>query len=195
MKPSRSWQRAVSSDLGILILVALAGILLHTLTNGQYGFHRDELLTLNNARHLEWGYVVYPPMTPFLGRVELELFGTSLRGFRFFAAVSQGLVLLLTGLAARELGGKREAQLVAALATAIAGPALVAGWFLGYTSFDYLWWVVVAYSVIRLLKSDDPRWWVAVGAAIGLGMMTKYAMAFLLAGVVGGVLLTPARRY
>src|SRR5271157_4349278 len=54
---------------------------------------------------------------------------------------------------------------------------------------------VLAYFVIRLLRSDDPRWWVAVGAAIGLGMMTKYAMAFLLAGVVGGVLLTPARRY
>jgi hypothetical protein len=191
----RIWQDASARDFGILILLALAMILLHTLTNGQYGFHRDELLTLNNARHLEWGYVVYPPMTPFLGRVELELFGTSLRGFRFFAAVSQGLVLLLTGLAARELGGKREAQLVAALAAGIAGPALVSGWFLSYTSFDYLWWVLVAYFVIRLLKSDDPRWWVAIGAAIGLGMMAKYAMAFLVLGVVGGVLVTPARRY
>ena len=181
----RVWQDAGARDFGILVFLALAIILLHTLTNGQYGFHRDELLTFSNARHLEWGYVVYPPMTPFLGRVELELFGTSLRGFRFFAAVSQGLVLLLTGLAARELGGKREAQLVAALATAIAGPALVAGWFLGYTSFDYLWWVVVAYFVIRLLKSDDPRWWVAIGAAIGLGMMTKYAMAFSGVGSCG----------
>ncbi len=198
-KPSsrqpRTWQRITASDSGRLVLLALAVILLHTLTNGQYGFHRDELLTLNNARHLEWGYVLYPPMTPFLGRVELELFGTSLRGFRFFAALSQGLVLLLTGLAARELSGKREAQLVAALAVGIAGPSLVAGWFLGYTSFDYLWWVVVTFFVIRLLKSDDPRWWVAIGAAIGLGMMTKYAMAYLVLGVVGGVLLTPARRY
>lgn len=188
-------QDASARDFGILLLMALAIFLLHTLTNGQYGFHRDELLTYSNARHLEWGYVLYPPMTPFLARVELELFGTSLRGFRFFAALSQLLVLLLTGLAARELGGKREAQLLAALGTAIAGPALVAGWFLGYTTFDYLWWVVVAYFVIRLLKSDDPRWWVAVGAAIGMGMMTKYAMAFLALGVVGGVLLTPARRY
>ncbi len=195
MQLSRTWQRITASDFGILVLLALALFLLHTLTNGQYGFHRDELLTLNNARHLEWGYVVYPPMTPFLGRVELALFGTSLIGFRFFAALSQSVVLLLVGLSARELGGKREAQLVAALAAAIAGPSLVAGWFLGYTSFDYLWWVVVAYFVIRLLRSDDPRWWVAIGAAIGLGMMTKYAMAFLVLGVVGAVFLTPARRY
>ncbi|MGB7846600.1 MAG: glycosyltransferase family 39 protein [Candidatus Acidiferrum sp.] len=195
MRLSQTWRRIASSDFGILVLLALFVIFLHLLTNGQYGFHRDELLSMDNAGHLAWGYVVYPPLTPFLGRVELELFGTSLRGFRFFAAMSQGLVLLLTGLAAGELGGKRDAQLVAALAAGIAGPSLVSGWFLSYTSFDYLCWVLVAYSVVRLLKSDDPRWWVAIGAAIGLGMMAKYAMAFMALGVVGGVLLTPARRY
>jgi len=144
---------------------------------------------------LEWGYVVYPPMTAFLGRVELILFGTSLRGFRFFAAVAQGLVMILAGLAARELGGKREAQILAALAIAATGHSLFSGSFMSYSSFDYLWWVLAAYFVIRLLKSDDSRWWVAIGAAIGLGMMTKYTMGFLVLGVVGGVLLTPARRY
>ncbi len=194
-RQARIWRDASASDFGILVLLAIAVVFLHILTNGQYGFHRDELLTLNNARHLDWGYVLYPPMTPFLGRVELDLFGSSLRGFRFFAAVSQGLVLLLAGLAARELGGKREAQLLAVLAVGSAGPSLVAGWFLGYTTFDYMWWVVVAYFVIRLLKSEDPRWWIGVGAAIGMGMMAKYAMAFLVMGVAGAVLLTPARRY
>jgi hypothetical protein len=182
-------------DRAMLVALALAVTLLHILTNGQYGFHRDELLTFDNAHHLAWGYVVYPPLTPLLGRVELELFGTSLRGFRFFAAVAQGLVLLLAGLAARELGGKREAQLVAALAVAVGGHSLFSGAFMSYSSFDYLWWVIVAYFVIRLFKSDDPRWWVAIGAALGLGMMTKYTMGFLVVGVVGGVLLTPARRY
>jgi hypothetical protein len=189
------WQDAVASDLGILFLLALALVLLHTLTNGRYGFHRDELMTLDDARHLAWGYVVYPPLTPFLGRVEVELFGTSLRGFRFFAAAAQGVVPILAGLAARELGGKRLAQLVAALAAAIAGPTLFNGSFMSYSSFDYLWWVLAAYFVIRLLGSDDPRWWVAIGAVIGVGMMTKYTMAFLVAGIVGGVLLTPARRH
>jgi len=53
----------------------------------------------------------------------------------------------------------------------------------------------VAYLVIRLLKSNDGRWWIAIGTAIGAGMMTKYTMAVLVTGVVGGVLLTPARRY
>lgn len=188
----RQW---MLTDTGTLLLLAFFVVLLHTVVNGQYGFHRDELLTFNNARHLEWGYVVYPPITAFLARVELELFGTSLRGFRFFAAVAQGLALLLTGLAARELGAKREAQLVVALAVAIGGLTLVHGSFISYTAFDFPCWILVAYFVIRLLKSEDPRWWLAIGASIGVGMMAKYSMAFLTLGVVGGLLLTPARRY
>src|SRR5215475_9602786 len=113
-----SLQRWITSDVGMLVALACARFLLHMLTNGRYGFHRDELLTLDNARHLAWGYVVYPPLTPFLARIELEFLGTSLTGFRFFAALSQGLTMLLVGLMARELGGKRFAQVVAELAVA-----------------------------------------------------------------------------
>jgi hypothetical protein len=29
--------------------------LLHTVTDGQYGFHSDELATLDDARSLAWG--------------------------------------------------------------------------------------------------------------------------------------------
>ena len=188
-------RRWLQSEIGVLVLLACARFVLHLLTNGRYGFHRDELLTLDNARHLAWGYVVYPPLTPLLARIELALFGTSLTGFRFFPALSQGLVMLLAGLSARALGGCRLAQVVAALAVAVSGHALVSGWFLSYSTFDYLWWSLVAYSVICLLASDNPRWWLAIGTAIGLGLLTKYTMGVFVLGVVGGVLLTPARRY
>src|SRR3974377_1955738 len=76
--------RFLRSDLGVLVLLALILLILHCLTNGQYGFHRDELQTLDDARHLDWGFVPYPPLTPLLGRIELVIFGTSLFGFRFF---------------------------------------------------------------------------------------------------------------
>src|SRR5271154_5027937 len=96
------WQDAAARDFTPLVVLALAGVLLHILVSGRYGFHRDELQTYNNALHMAWGYVKYPPMTPFIGRVELALFGNSLRGFRFFPAVAQGIAVLLAGLAARE---------------------------------------------------------------------------------------------
>ena len=81
-------QRMIATDAGILVLCALSVFALHTVTNGQYGFRRDELATVDDARFLSRGYVVYPPFTPFIARVALTLFGTSLIGLRFFAALA-----------------------------------------------------------------------------------------------------------
>jgi Dolichyl-phosphate-mannose-protein mannosyltransferase len=178
-----------------LIILAAILVTVHTLTNGHYGFHRDELATIDDARHLAWGFVAYPPLTPFIARVALTLFGASLAGLRFFAALGQGLAVILAGLIARELGGKRPAQLVAAIAVAIAPLSISAGQLFQYVSFDYLWWVAVSWMTIRLLKDEDPRWFVGIGTAVGLGMMTKYTMGVLVIAMAGGFLLTPARRY
>jgi hypothetical protein len=191
----RNQTSRAGTDLALLLGLALLGVVLHTLTNDQYGFHRDELATLDDARHLAWGYVAYPPLAPAVARVGLELFGESPRGIRLFAALAQGAALVLTGLMARELGGGRWAMIVAALAMAFAPISLLQGAMLQYVGLDYLWWVVVAYCTIRLLKTDDPRWWLGIGAAIGLGLLTKYTMAFCVAGLVVGVLVTDARRY
>src|SRR5262249_57469155 len=91
------------SDLAVLILLALASVVVHTATNGKYGFHRDELQTLDDARHMDWGFVAYPPITPLIGRLELVLFGTSLIGFRFFAAVGVGAAVGFLPAVAEEL--------------------------------------------------------------------------------------------
>lgn len=149
------------NDMSILILLAVARLALHLFTNNQYGFHRDELAILDDARYLAWGYVNYPPITPFIGRVALELFGTSLVGIRFFSALALSIVMVLTGLMSRELGGTIRAQVVASLAAAIAPMSLIMGAMFQYTAFDYLWWVLIAYLMMRLLKSNDPRWWQA----------------------------------
>jgi 4-amino-4-deoxy-L-arabinose transferase-like glycosyltransferase len=187
--------RFLRSDLALLTFAASLLFVLHIATNGQYGFHRDELQTLDDARHLDWGFVVYPPVTPLIGRLELILFGTSLTGFRVFAALAVSIVMLLTGLTAKELGGKRHAQVLAAVSAAIVPISMVEGAVFQYVSFDYLWGVIVTYCLVRLLKSEDPRWWLPIGAAIGLGMETRYTMGVLALGVVAGVLLTPARKW
>src|SRR5215471_10796775 len=102
------------SDTALLIYIALATVVVHVILGNRYGWHRDELATLEDARHLAWGYPAYPPVTPFFGRVSLELFGLSVRGFRFFAGVAQAITVVLAGLMARDMGARRGAQLVAA---------------------------------------------------------------------------------
>src|SRR6478609_3467441 len=114
-----------------IALFVVAKVIFHTFMNSHYGFHRDELALLDDARRLAWGYVAYPPLTPFFGRLSLMLFGTSLAGFR----------------------------LIASVAAAIAPISLAASSLMQYVSFDYLWYVLLAYFVVRLSRGGDPRWW------------------------------------
>src|SRR3954454_5782364 len=162
----------------LLLGIAAAIAILHIATNSRYGFHRDELQFLSDARHLDWGFVPYPPFTPFMERIGLSLFGLSMIGLRLFSVVANATAIVATGFMARELGGGRLAQIAAALSIALSGLPLFEGTEFQYTTFDYLWWVLIAYAVIRLLKTENPRWWVAIGALIGIGFQTKNTMAF-----------------
>lgn len=183
------------SDNLALLAIAGAVALIHILTNGRYGFHRDEWQVLSDARHMDWGFVPYPPFTPLMERISLSLFGLSLVGLRMFSVIANASAIFVTGLMARELGGGRLAQVTAALAVATSGLPMFEGTEFQYTTFDFLWWVLIAYSVVRLLKTEDPRWWLAIGTFIGLGFQTKYTMAFYVCGIVAGVVLTQARKY
>src|SRR3954469_10946109 len=179
----------------LLLLIAAAIAVLHIATNNRYGFHRDELQFLSDARHLAWGYVSYPPFTPFVEHIALALFGVSMVGLRLFSVIAQAAVVYVSGLMARELGGGRVAQSATALSVALSPLPLFSGTEFQYTSFDILWWVLIAYFTIRLLRTEDPRWWLAIGAAVGLGLLTKYAIVFYVAGVIAGAMLTNARHY
>jgi hypothetical protein len=175
--------------------VAVAAAILHIATNGHYGFHRDELQFLSDARHLDWGYVPYPPLTPFIERISLGLFGVSLIGLRMFSVICQSTVILVSGLMARDLGGGRLAQVATALSVALSGVPIFEATEFQYTSFSFLWWVLVCWFTIRLLKTENPRWWLAIGTAIGLGLLTKYSVVFFVAGLLLGLLFTRDRRY
>jgi hypothetical protein len=178
-----------------LLILSAAIAALHIATNNRYGFHRDEWQFLSDARHLAWGYVSYPPFTPFIEHIGLSLFGLSMVGLRLFSVIAQATVVYFSGLMARELGGGRLAQMAAAVSVALSPLPLFQGTEFQYSSFDFLWWVLIAFFTIRLLRTEDPRWWLAIGASVGLGLLTKYAIAFYIAGILAGVIFTSARRY
>jgi hypothetical protein len=192
-----SEEKATSSLADFLPVLAIAAAVAvgHILTNSQYGFHRDELQFLSDARHLDWGFVAYPPLTPFLEHIGLALFGLSLVGLRLFSVLAQAIIILASGLMARDLGGSRLAQVTAALAIALSPLPIFEATEFQYTSFEMLWWVLIAWFTIRLLKSENPRWWLAIGAVVGMGLLAKYSIVFYVAGILTGVVLTPARRY
>lgn len=191
----RAEARVRRRDTIILLAIAGAMTLLHLLTDNRYGFHRDELQFLSDARHLDWGFVAYPPFTPFVERIGIALFGISMVGLRLFSVLAQAVAIVIGGLMARELGGKRVAQVTSALCVAFLPVSIFEGTEFQYTSFDFLWWVLIAYFVIRLLNSENPRWWLPIGITVGLGLETKYSIVFYIAGILAGVAFTPARRF
>jgi len=172
------------------VLAVAAGLLaLELSVAGRYGFHRDELYFLACARHLAWGYVDQPPLVPAMARLSTALFGRSVVGLRLFPALAASAVVVLAGLTARELGGGRRAQLLAGLATATAAEVAAMVHLLSTAAFDLFFWAVVIWMVLRLLRTSDPRWWVAIGVATGAGLLNKDNLAFLLVGIAVGLIV------
>jgi hypothetical protein len=193
------WNDINEHDSAVLGLAAIAGFfflsIVIILTASQYGFHRDELNFIENARHLDWGFVEYPPLTSFIAWIVICIFGTSLIALRMVAALMVLTAAWITGLMALEFGGSRTGQVYAMVAAITAPVVLFTTRFFSYQTLDYLWWVLAFYLVVRLLKTDNPKWWLSIGAVLGLGIMTKYSIPFLVPGMMLGVLLTPARKY
>jgi 4-amino-4-deoxy-L-arabinose transferase-like glycosyltransferase len=188
--PCNASRRAGAASL---LAIAAAVTLLHLLTNSGYGFHRDELQFLSDARHMDFGFVPYPPFTCAVERLGLELFGLSPVGLRLFSVLAQTAAVILTGLMAREVGGGRLAQFTAMLAVAFSPVPLFQGTEFQYSSFDLLWWVLTAFFTLRLLRTQNPRWWLGIGGAIGMGLETKYTICFIAVGLLLGLLVSPSR--
>jgi hypothetical protein len=175
-------------------LAALAGGVTALLvgTAHGYGYHRDELYFLRAGRELAFGYTDQPPLTPLLARVMDTLLPGSLTGLRLPSVLAAALVVLLTGLIARELGGGRGAQLLAAASMAVSAILLAVGHLLSTTTFDLLGWTALTWLLVRALR-DGGAIWLGVGAVAGLALQNKLLPLFLLAGLLAGVLAVGPR--
>lgn len=183
------------SGLALVVSLALLDFLLHMLVAGNYGYFRDELYYLIAGRHLAFGYVDFPSMIALLAALVHRVAGDSLVAIHVIPALASALLVLLTGLMARELGGNRFAQFLAALASLSAVTFLATGSIFSMDVLDTLWWALAAYVLILTLGRDDPRLWLLFGAIAGLGLLTKITFAFFGFAVLAGVLLTPQRRH
>ncbi|TWF74641.1 dolichyl-phosphate-mannose-protein mannosyltransferase [Pseudonocardia hierapolitana] len=181
--------RAAWGGLGALA-AGVAALLLAV--SGRYGYHRDELYFLRAGREPAFGYVDQPPLTPFLARAMDTVLPGSLTGLRLPSVLAAALVVVLTGLIARELGGGRGAQLLAAASMGVSAVLLVVGHLLSTTTFDLLAWTALTWLLVRALR-DGGAVWLATGAVAGLAVQNKSLPLVLLAGVLVGVLAVGPR--
>ena len=187
--------RRPTTETKFIIGFSLVALLVHLLTNQGYGYFRDELYFIACARHLDFGYVDLAPLSAMLLRIELVLFGTSLFALRLFPAIAGALIVTLTGLFARELGGRAWAVALSCIAALCAPVYLSVGNFYSLNVYEPLLWTGCAYVLIRIVNRGSPRLWLWFGAIVGLGLENKHSIAFFAAALIAGVLLTPDRRH
>ena len=188
-------RRAFLGGGTVLILLALVKLLLHLLTAENYGYFRDELYYIAASERLDLGYVDFPPFVALATAFARVTLGDSLLALRLLPALAGAAVVVLAGLMARELGGGRFAQCLAALAVLVAPNFLVFGTFISMDAFDQLFQVSAAYVLLLILKRNRPRLWLLFGLFAGLGLLTKVTMLFFGFAVFVALLVTPARRH
>jgi hypothetical protein len=178
---------------GAMLIAGAVTVVLAAFATG-YGYHRDELYFLAAGQHLDWAYADQGIVTPLLARAMNELAAGSIVVLRLPSALAAGGTVLLTALLARELGGGRRAQLIAAACAAVSGIVLVTGHWLSTSTFDLLVWAAVSWLAVRAIRTGDDRLWLVAGLVLGVGLMNKPLPAFLVAGLLAGVAIAGPRR-
>ncbi len=177
---SVSWPVLLVAGLFVVALLALAGA---------YGFHGDEMYFVVAGQHPAFGYVDQPPLTPLLSAASVALLGVTPTAVRVLPAIEMGLIVILTALIARDLGGSRRAQMLAAITAALSG-YLGAGHLDTTTDPDLLAWAIIVWLLVKLLAGGDRRLWLALGVTTGIGLENKDTLLFLGAGLAVGLVLT-----
>jgi hypothetical protein len=186
--PSVSGARATLAPSALalrpVLLVIAAKSALNLAFAGRYGWQRDELYYAVAGQHLQGGYVEFPPLTALLSAVARVLFGWSLVGFRAFAILAGAATILVAALVARELGGSRRAQTLAAVAVAFSPVLIATNGLFQPVSFDQLATMLVLWLALRLSLGRGA--WPLLGLAAGIGLETKYTLAVVLLLLVVG---------
>lgn len=185
--------RTVPKVFWLPVLGAVVAVvsLLVAMSN-RYDYHRDELY----FRILEpaWGYIDQPPLTPFLARLSTGLFGDTLVAIRIPAMLAAAAVVVVVALLVREFGGRAGAQALGAWGVGFSMVPLSSGHVLLTASVDVVVWLLVLLFAAKALLRDQPRWWLAVGVAVGVGFYNKYLIVLLLIGLAVALLVTGPRR-
>jgi hypothetical protein len=170
-----------------LIAIAGAVMLALALTSGRYGYHRDELYFIAAGAHPAWGYPDQPLLAPLLARAMDLLAPGSLLALRAPAIVASGVTTIVTGLLARELGGDRRSQALAAACWAAGAVCLVTGHFVTTTTYDVAATATLSLLIARVLRTRDDRWWLPGGAVLGIALLNKSLIGVVIAVVIAGL--------
>ena len=139
------------------------------------------------------GYYSKPPLVAWLIALTTAVFGEQESGVRLAAPLLHFGASLVIYLLAQRLYDSRTA-LWSAIAYATL-PGVSASAAIMSTDAPLLFcWAAALYAFVRAREPGGERWWIMVGVAAGLGLLSKYAMAYWLLSALLFLLLFRGER-
>src|SRR6476646_188009 len=160
-------RRTHFSESALIAFFSAVALLIHLLTNSRYGYFRDELYYIACGRHLALGYVDQPPLSILLLRLSQALLSDSLFAIRLLPALAGAATVGLTGVIARELGGRGWAIALACAGSLCALFNLAVGSFFSMNAFEPLFWMGIVYLLVRIINGGALTLWLWFGTLLG----------------------------
>jgi hypothetical protein len=181
----------------LLLGLALLDVAVHALSGWllAWGYMTDELYFLDCADRLDWGYVDHPPLSIAVLAAVRGALGHSLPALHALPALLGAAAVVLTGLLAREMGGGRTAQGVAALGALACPVYLALSNYYSMNPIEQVLWLLGMLLLLRIVDGGTRWWWIGLGVLMGVALMNKVSTAWFGAGLAVGLLLTPERRW
>jgi Dolichyl-phosphate-mannose-protein mannosyltransferase len=192
--PSSPSRNRLTSGYAAVACIALVRVALYLGAAPHYGYFRDELYYLACGEHPAWGYMDQPPMIAWMAWLLQQTIGVSLYAIRFLPMLAGLGAIIVTASLAKKLGGRAWAMFFAALAVFVTPIFLAFSHLFTMNAFDPLLWTLLTWLLVDLIQTGNQRLWLGIGALVGITLLNKYGVLFLVVGLLAGVIASPLRR-
>lgn len=175
----------------LLGLVSVKFILQFVLVNPIYELHRDEFLHLDQAYHLAAGYISVPPFSSWMASF-VYLMGGGLFWIRFVPVLFGALTVVFGWLIVEEIGGRLPAKILTSTFLIFSVYTRLNVLFQP-NAFDILAWTIIFYFFIKYIRNHQLKWLFLLSIITALGLYNKYTIAFLIFGLIVGLLISEQR--
>ena len=186
--------KKLSTEWKLIIGLALFKLIIHLLTITNYELQRDAYLYYSLGEHLDWGFVSVPPFIGLMAKLSTLLLGNTTFALRLFPAIIGAISVIVIALMVKELKGGTFAIIIACLAF-IASPAFLrSNTLFQPVSFNQFFWLLSGYLILKLMNSENPKYWLYIFIVWGIAFYNKYSIAFFIVAALFAILLSEHRK-
>jgi 4-amino-4-deoxy-L-arabinose transferase-like glycosyltransferase len=178
----------------LTLSLVLVKILIHFFTSTNYELHRDEMLYFSMGSHLSWGFASTPPFMSLLAFIIKSVFGYHPFFVKLFPALFGASILLLIALFIKELGGTAFAVFTGCFAYIISTAMLRTASLFMPVIFELFFWMLFLFFVLKLILTQNPKYWIFLGIIFGMAFLNKYSVLFLGFSTCFALLISEHRR-